>query len=180
MTITDFEIWFEHPIQAMNADPNGAFAVMMLTLPLAERYFREKAGIGDAVLNSAFHIEFAQAFNITEQISKDFWQVYRNGLMHQATLSKVNRNGITMPRGCMTLKTAATPQSINFDSGTNEFAVLPKEFSEEVINIIRRDFPTFESQGNVKHPAPIFLNNTKFTTFPAPYQGPTPGATGVP
>jgi hypothetical protein len=164
----------------MNANPDGAFAVMMLTLPLAERYFREKVGIGDATLNSAFHLEFANAFNINEQISRDFWQVYRNGLMHQATLSKVNRNGITMPRGLMTLKTAATPHSINFDSTTNEFAVLPKELSEEVIKIIRNDFLTFESQGNVRNPAPIVLNSTPFTTFAPPYQGPSAAATGVP
>lgn len=179
MTLQDFEKWFEQPIQAMNADQHGGFAVLMLTLPLAERYFRSKTGVGDGNLNASFHIAFANSFGLTQSQSEEFWQVYRNGLLHQATFSRQNRKGTIMPAGWIMGNDGTFAGIINYDSARKEFVLDPKEFSHEIIKIIRGDFSAFDSPADVKHPPlKVQVPPSYSDKQPSGFFGPLPPGSG--
>src|SRR5207249_8734898 len=89
----NYECWFKGVVRHLYNDVNAGFAILMIAIPLLERYLRQKSGAFEGDLNDAFYREFLAVFPSLANISeaKDFWQVYRNGLLHQVTLSRANR-----------------------------------------------------------------------------------------
>ena len=159
MTITDFEQWFEIPMQRLNSDPDAAFAVLMIAIPLLERYLREKSGVYESGLSDRFYTEFRTIFpTLTQSRAREFWHCYRNGLLHQSTFSRMTTNGTVVPRGWISSRQPETPEIINYYAAENCFILLPKEFSDEVVRIIRSDFATFLGAGSPNHPPPSVSN----------------------
>lgn len=153
MTHTEFNNWFVEPLATLNAQPHGAFAVLMVALPLTERYLREKSGCHERDLDDRFYAEFVKLFpTLTTELAKKFWQCYRNGLLHQATFSRQNRKGVIMPQAWISSKLPGTPATINYDAANDVFVLLPKEYSEEIVQVILADFQTFLGTGSPNHP----------------------------
>lgn len=155
MTQKDFDNWFAGPLQTLNAQQHGAFAVLMIALPLTERYLRERSGCHEEKLDDRFYTEFMNLFPmLTMDLAKKFWHSYRNGLLHQATFSRQTWNGAIMPQAWISSAIPGTSATINYDTKHDVFVLLPKEYSEEIVRVIRADFPTFLGGGSPNHPAP--------------------------
>ena len=183
MTPTDFDNWFAKPLAALNADSHGGFAVLMVALPLTERYLREKSGCHEGNLDDRFYTAFIQVFpGLTIDQAKKFWHSYRNGLLHQATFSKQSRSGTIMPKAWISSKLSVTPGIINYDQPSDSFVLLPKEFSERIVAVIQGDFSTFLGASSVNHPPPQIQYPPSWPasvkTKGSPNQGPPPS--GVP
>ncbi len=148
----NFEDWYKAILEGLYSNPNAGFVILMVAFPLLERYLREKSGVHEGSRNDSFHKELAAVFPELKS-QKDpphFWQVYRNGLLHQVTFSKrKNRQGIKLPDGWVSNKGAA----VSIDSN-GDFWVHPSQFAKRVIDTIEKDFPTFEGQHSPDHPLP--------------------------
>jgi len=77
--IDNYRSWFKEPIERLYADGHGGFALLILIIPLLERYLREKSGVHEGNLNDGFYDEFLKLFPKlgTRDVAKEFWQVYR-------------------------------------------------------------------------------------------------------
>lgn len=158
----NFRKWFAEPLQQLNANGDAAFAVMMITFPLLERYLREKSGVVEGDLNDSFHDEFYRIFSApSRHLVPKLWHSYRNGLLHQATFSKKNKYGKVMPSSFITSRVAL----IEYDGGDDAFFVNPKAFSEKVIATIQADFSVFEATSSSYHPLPQ-IHSTPPTFLP--------------
>jgi hypothetical protein len=185
MSPQDFEDWYVKPLDTMNGYAHGGFAVLLIAIPLLERYLREKSGCFEAnFLNDRFHDEFSRIFPcVTRDQSKLFWTRYRHGLLHQATLKqKPTASGI-VPKSYISSRVAETPEIINYDAANEIFVLLPKEFSERIVQVICSDFATFLGYGSTDHPLPVRQSPatwTSSTTSGKSSIGPTLPPTGTP
>jgi len=154
MTQTEFENRFVEPLTLLNAQQHGAFAVLMIALPLTERYLREKSGCHEKPkLDDRFYTEFVKLFpELTMDLARKFWHCYRNGLLHQATFSGQNSQGVIMPQAWISSMLPGISSTINYDDANDVFVLLPKEYSEEIVRVIRADFQTFLGSGSPNHP----------------------------
>lgn len=147
----NFEVWYKAILEGLYSNRNAGFVILMVAFPLLERYLREKSGVHEEDLNNSFYKELVAVFpELTSQnYACHFWQVYRNGLLHQVTVSQKNRKGIKMPDGWVSNDVAAVSKDSNGD-----FWLHPAEFAKRVINTIEKDFHTFEGPHSVDHPLP--------------------------
>jgi hypothetical protein len=149
----NFKTWFREPLETLFPKEHAGFPIMMITLPLLERYLRSKSNIYEAPsLSEPFYIEFKRmfpVFNSHLDSEKRFWQVFRHGIMHQATLSlKINSN-ISMPGYGWLSGDVNVLEIKNGDIWVN-----PVGFSKHVLETIEKDFANFESVGASLHPLP--------------------------
>lgn len=147
----NFEVWYKAILEGLYSNRNAGFVILMVAFPLLERYLREKSGVHERSLNASFYKELATVLpELTSQNdASHFWQVYRNGILHQVTVSQKNRKGIKMPDGWVSNDVVAVSVDSNGD-----FWVHPSKFAKRVINTIEKDFPTFEGHHSVNHPLP--------------------------
>jgi hypothetical protein len=151
----NFKLWFCNVIESLYGNKNAGFSILMLTFPLLERYLRSKSNTPEnSVLGPPFYDELVKLFpvlkdNVDNITAKNFWQVYRNGILHQATLSQRDNKGIKMPDGWL----SGEKKDIEIDQGA--FWVNPVEFTRRVIDIIDKDFSNFEAPGSSSHPLAI-------------------------
>src|SRR5690349_7539021 len=103
--LDNFKAWYADVLTTLYPMRNAGIAVFMLSLPLAERYLRQKNNLGpDAVLDDAFMKSLCAIFPVLQDVrtSRQFWTVYRHGFLHQATLSTCTRSGAALPVGWLT------------------------------------------------------------------------------
>ncbi len=155
MTRDEFDQWFRDPITAMNAEPHGGFAVMMVTIPLAERLCRIRSGIADQDFREGrgdlFNRAFSDLFPCIDIASvADFRSVYRNGLLNQATFNSATRRGRICPSGWISGDHHFKPETISYNSDENSFTVHPARFSATVLKAIDASFDLF--CGSPQHP----------------------------
>jgi hypothetical protein len=161
----NFEAWYARILEALCSNPDAGLVILMVAFPLLERYLRQKSGVHEGTRNATFHKELASVFPElkSQKDARKFWHVYRNGLLHQVTFSKKNRQDIKLPDGW--LSNVGPPISID---GNGDFWLHPSEFAKRVIDTIQKDFPTFEGQHSAGPPLPTV------------HQFPTVLGTGVP
>ena len=114
----------------------------MISLPLLERYLRRKHNLGpdDSMTNAMGGLcAVFPALGAVAQ-ARDFWHVYRNGFLHQATVSSTKR-GASLPGGWLS-HDIAEPIRVETDGA---FTVNPVRFSKIVIDTISGDFASFEA-----------------------------------
>lgn len=123
----------------------------MISFPLLERYLREKSSVHEGNLTDLFYSELQIIFPSlnSQDIAKQFWHVYRNGLLHQVTLSQKNSKGMKMPTGWLHKQV----DLLTIDK-SGDFWVHPVKFSKKVIEVIENDFSIFEGQHSPNHPLP--------------------------
>jgi len=147
----NFDVWYKAILEDLYSNRNAGFVILMVAFPLLERYLREKSGVHDENLNNSFYNELSSVFPELKS-AKDanyFWNVYRNGLLHQVTFSQKNRQGIKMPDGWVSNDVT----TISIDNNGN-FWVHPSEFAKRIIDTIEKDFSTFEGQNSPNYPLP--------------------------
>ena len=155
MTFTkdDFRNWFREPLETLFPKEHAGFPIMMITIPLLERYLRSKSRIFEASsLSQPFYDKFKEMFPVFNghlDSEKRFWQVFRHGIMHQATLSLKNTPHIQMP-GFGWL--SGEVEMLEIKNG--DLWVNPVSFSKHVLETIENDFDIFLSVGANSHPLP--------------------------
>ena len=146
----NFQNWFCNIIESLYTNEHAGFPILMLTLPLLERYLRSKSKTGEAIfLGPDFYNELIRVFPILsdEKTAKDFWHIYRNGILHQSTMSQQKSNGIKMPDGWL----SGDVNDVEIDQ-KGAFCVNPVKFARQVISIINHDFQTYEAPNSPNHP----------------------------
>jgi hypothetical protein len=148
----NFKSWYSDILAGLYSDSEAGFVILMVAFPLLERYLRSKSGDHEERLTCAFYDELRGVFPVLRDTTtaKQFWQVYRNGLLHQVTLSQRDRKMVRMPDGWVS---TASPHAIEVDASGN-FSVHPKQFANTVIGMITGDFTTFEGKGSRNHALP--------------------------
>ena len=144
----NFQKWFKQPLSNLYSNPNAGFIILMISLPLLERYLREKSKTFEASLKDEFFYELITIFPALKElpVAKKFWEVYRHGLLHQATL-KVR--DLSLSVGVYN----STDEIIHgYNNNGDNFCVSPNAFSNRIILTIENDFATFEGNNSPKHP----------------------------
>ena len=153
---TNFTKWFPEILKSLYQESDAGFVVLMASLPLLERYLREKSGVYENNLSegSPFYQHLSEVFPALRDGRKaqDFWKVFRHGLLHQAAMSSRTNKGIEMPRGVLSHDFG---EAVSID-GEN-FLVNPVKFSKHVISTIQSDFPTYEAHNSPNHALPAII-----------------------
>ena len=138
----NFRAWYVDILAKLYPYREAGFAIMMIALPLLERYLRQKVGLAvQARLNDPFYDELIHLFPelIDPSTARQFWQVYRHGLLHEVTLSRQNRSGNQMPVGSLTHDIPGILREANGNISVN-----PVDFAKRVVQIIEDDFAKYE------------------------------------
>ncbi len=149
----NFKSWFADVLVKLFPDRNNGFAILMIAFPLLERYIRQKVGLTpkqDLSDDSIDELLKLYPELKSRQVARQFWQVYRNGLLHEVTLSRTNRKGSTMPVGWI----SHDRQIISIEPD-GSFWIHPVIFAERVIEAINADFTTFQGHSSTTSALPI-------------------------
>jgi len=139
--LNNFKSWYIATLEKLYPHRDAGFPILMVAFPLLERYLRKKAKLlPKDKLSELFYRELGQLFPALSDISKakTFWQVYRNGLLHEVTLSRQSRGGRKKPIGWV----SHDKPMISIEDGI--FCVHPVDFTRKVVESIQNDFDTFE------------------------------------
>jgi len=138
----NFKSWYVDTLLKLYPNRNSGFAILMVAFPLLERYLRHKNGLThrENLSNGCMDqlCSMFPALTNTETAWK-FWNIYRNGILHQVTLSRVNRRGTDMPDGWLSHDIHS---AIDIESD-GSFLIHPVLFTKHIIDIIESDFDTF-------------------------------------
>jgi hypothetical protein len=138
----NFESWFVKVLDSLYPCGDAGFVMVMTGLPLLERYLRGKVGLTQPEINGDFVDELCRVFPElgTKDKAKEFWQIFRHGLLHLVTLSETNRKGASLSAGLFRDHGPA----ISIDLWNGRFLVNHVAFTQRVIQTIIDDFPAFE------------------------------------
>jgi hypothetical protein len=165
----NFKAWYVDVLESLYPIRSAGIAAFMITLPLAERYLRQKAKVGPTShLTDQCMKEFVGIIPSLNNVktAQAFWTVYRHGFLHQGTLSVRNRSGVALPTGWLT-HDQSDPFAIRSDGG---FVVQPVLFSKAVIGRILADFNTFSGVAGGAPPLPKVARLDPIT-IPSTYIG---------
>jgi hypothetical protein len=157
----NFIKWFKNPITSLHKNTDAGFVILMASLPLLERYLREKTGVHEKPLEPRFYEDFVKIFPSARdwKTAKTFWEIYRHGLLHQATLK--TKAGI--------IEAAVHNEAKDLEIGYNRqglvFTVSPVKFSEKIIEAIELDFPTFKAVSSSHHPPGRISPSTGYSGY---------------
>jgi hypothetical protein len=122
----------------------------MVAFPLLERYLRQKVGLTpNEGLSPGFYNELFKLFPKlqTQEKAKEFWQVYRNGILHQVAFSNQTSRGTPLPAS--SLSHAFCDISV---TSAGSFFLNPADFARRVTQQIEADFTTFEGTASSAPP----------------------------
>jgi hypothetical protein len=80
-----FLVLYAEPFRVLDesGDGHGAFVALSIGLFLCERYFRHKSGSMDLWREETFLAEAARHFGVDDDLFREFWQIYRHGMLYQ-------------------------------------------------------------------------------------------------
>jgi hypothetical protein len=128
--IQKFDNWFVRPLKilALLKDGDGAFIAFGTSLALYERFIRARLkGKKLKGTSENFREEATTDLGINKEDFKIWWEIFRDGINHQASPKKVEHNGIAYGWH-FSHKFGAIPQKVG-----NEFQVNPWGFVDLVI-----------------------------------------------
>jgi hypothetical protein len=153
----NFKSWYVDVLTKLFPDREAGFAILMISFPLLERLLRNRAGLlPGRNLVEPFYAELLVLFKElqTTDTAKEFWNIYRNGLLHQVSMSRQKINGDILPIGWL----SHDKPGITVDD-RGSFWIHPVDFAKKVIDEINADFDSFS-----RKPDKIPLPN-KFRQF---------------
>jgi len=144
--LTNFRAWYVKVLEGLYPRRDAGIAILMISFPLLERYLRQANGLNseqnlDDKCMGTLRVVFPALLDIPT--AWNFWRVYRNGFLHQATLSLHARKGVSLPAGSLT-HDVASPVTINSDGS---LVLHPRLFSQHVVRTIEAEFATFAGSG---------------------------------
>jgi hypothetical protein len=164
--VDNFNAWYVQVLEGLYAKRDAGIAVLMVSLPLLERYLRRKynSAPNDKMTDAAMN-GLCTVFPALQSAAQahDFWKVYRHGFVHQATVSRSTQGGMALPDGWLTHD---IDQPIRVEPN-GSFTVHPALFSKLVLDVILRDFATFEADA----PALPQVVRRDSVTIPSTYLG---------
>jgi len=114
---SNFKAWYVDVLDVLYKIEGAGIPVLMISLPLLERYLRQKNHVApNDKLNDACMSNLCSMFPALPSVAVawQLWNVYRNGFLHQATLSAVTHRGTNLPVGWLTYN-RSTPVTIEPD-----------------------------------------------------------------
>lgn len=144
----NFRAWFEDVLASLYKQHDAGFAIVMIAFPILERYLRQKVKLSpEADLTNDF---FDKLCTILSELpidkARDFWSVYRNGILHQVTFSPKTKKLKPLPCGALSHQVAR----LKVDAGG--FFLNPVAFAKRVTEVVKADFSTFEGVGGGSSP----------------------------
>ncbi len=162
----NYRSWYADLLPTLFPDRNAGFIILMVAFPLLERYLRQIVGLGPKDnLNEDCMKELCKLFPELpdETASRQFWDVFRNGILHQVTLSRENRKGVLLPLGLL----CHNKPVISIDA-QGEFWVNPVLFTQRILTAIEGNFGAFEGKSSAGQPLPTVVTHGSSS---APYLG---------
>ena len=129
-SIKYFNRWFVNPINKLKdlPDGDGGFAAFMIAIPLYERYIKGKLKLaGECADKKSVKKEISKDLRMNDDERKIFWDMFRNGFMHQGMPKK----GKT--KYMFSSSFSAIPEVKEINS-KNFICLDPWKFSERVLN----------------------------------------------
>ncbi|MEK7992824.1 MAG: hypothetical protein AAB403_03365 [Planctomycetota bacterium] len=165
----NFKSWYAEVLHMLYPRREAGFVILMVAFPLLERYLRQRLQLPpQSTLQDPFFDELVRFFPELQArtTARDFWQVYRNGLLHEVTLSRQNRSRNQMPVGWLSHD---IPKTISCEPD-GSFWIHPVRFAERVVQIIEADFTTFDGPPTSPSPLPTVqvLSTATGTTVQQP------------
>jgi hypothetical protein len=164
----NFETWFVGPLERLYPEVEQfGFIIVMVTLPLLERYLRQKKNLGTEGYNKKFFGALEELFPDLLGQTETFWKPCRNGLLHRGTF---NGPGIRLVRDMN------RPIEVNRDDPANiVFHLDPVAFAQKVLATITGDFEVYATSLTSPLPAVFQLNEIQGNSSSVPLWG-----TGLP
>ena len=153
----NFRQWFKEPIDLLAVREHTGFALMMVALPILERFLRGRCGLKDKRLATPFYGELLKVFPTLKDVkgARLFWQSFRNGILHHATFSLKRAEGLADFSGVVGFQKLSGSAVMLRRSGNPEHltcVVDPIAFARVVLAEVDSDLETFISADSVKHP----------------------------
>ena len=144
--LENFRAWYVVTLESLYPRRESGIPIFMIALPLLERYLRQRNQIKPQDnLNQACMDDLCSIFSELKSVESGwkFWNVFRNGFLHQATLSLKSKRGQDLPEGWLSHD---QPHPVVVDSNGG-MCVHPVLFSKRVIKIIEDNFDVFSANG---------------------------------
>lgn len=154
--LDDFKAWYVDTLNRLYPIRDAGLAVFMISLPLAERYLRQKNGLApEQPVSDAFMLDLVRMFPALRDVplARQFWAAYRHGLLHQATLSLETNKGTALPVARLTHDIADPIQVL----GDGSLCVNPVLFSKAVTSEIESNFAVFSGAAFGAPPLPSVM-----------------------
>lgn len=135
MAIDLFERWFGRSVDKLRELPNGdgAFAALMIAIPLYERYIIAKLKLaGSATGEAEVQVAVGTDLGLEDWQRRIFWQMFRVGFMHQAMVM----DGKT--KWMVSHEFGETPEFKTI-AGVNYICFDPWKFTDRVLAQFRAD-----------------------------------------
>ena len=142
MTHDEFEAWFTQVLRSLYPNRDAGFAIVITAFPPLERYLRQKTGVGSGnIRDPKFYDALLQIFPELQKRENaiQFWEIHRNGLLHQCTFPEINSTRQRLADGIL-----SHDRPIEFDEANGQSWLNPIAFAERVIDTVTREFATFE------------------------------------
>ncbi|MGD0037555.1 MAG: hypothetical protein ABSC53_09710 [Bacteroidota bacterium] len=149
--LCNFQKWFKEPLNSLYSNPDAGFIILMISLPLLERYLREKSNAYESYkLPDKYYSELINIFPDLNnlEMARKFWRVYRHGLLHQATLQVKKPSTILS----VTVHNEAKEIEYGYSAQGDIICVSPIKVSKKIISLIESDFQTFEGMNSPNNP----------------------------
>jgi len=161
--IENFRTWYVAPLRSLFPDRKAGFPILLIVFPLLERFLRQRVGLrGHDTLTDAFFDALVQHFGELKnpQIARTFWTIYRHGLLHEVTLSRLRRSGGALPDAWLSHDMPLFTVDAKGDYWLN-----PVPFATRIIETIEADFSVFETGSQVTGQFPRVISvPTSFCT----------------
>ena len=135
--IDKFNKWFFEPLS--KCDAHGSFIILLVCLPLYEKYLRNKDFIGESENFTEGHKVFrsiGKDIVVPEKVAFSFWQIFRNGLCHRGMPKQIDLIRYELVRNSDFIA--------NYDDKQKVLKVNAFKFRDLVLNLIRADINIFK------------------------------------
>ena len=154
----DFRKWYVDSLAPLRDKGDAGFIFTMVAFPLLERYLRNKSECPEGSdLSPKFFDNIAEIFPDIAVKRREFWQCYRNGLLHQATFPRERwkkRDGIWVMLPSAALS-GHDERPVYFDDRVGGFFLNPISFFDHVVAEILANFGTYEEVDSARNRLPV-------------------------
>jgi hypothetical protein len=164
-TVLDrFNRWFVKPMDMLQTipDDDGAFITLMASLVLYERYAKAAAKRGKRKATAAAITDLLmENFDVTDDQARIFWNMIRDGFLHQGMPLQGGRDGKEFPKWIIS---SGLPESVAFvkRGGRSVIAINPWEFRDTVVALYRMNPALLD--GSPSFPWASYLENVTLDT----------------
>ena len=155
----NFKNWFVNSLEPLREDPSAGFIFALVAFPLLERYLRRKFGCkeGHNLRDQPDLTHLGMVFPELLGREREFWNCYRNGLLHHVAFPKAKRNQNTGAWGALPPSgfSGHAESPIYFNKELGGFVLSPVAFFDAVKDMILADFA-------------VFAGDNLFTQYPWP------------